>query len=461
MTAPRTRAPWTRRPWPPASRSSSPSTTRRPPSPATFLRARFAAGLAWVHYPAGLGGLGAEHGLQAAVDRAFAEAGAPDNRPRLNVIGLGMAAPMILRYGTTPQQRERWLPSLWTGEDIWCQLFSEPGAGSDLAGVGTSAVRDGDAWVLNGQKVWTSMAHHARWGILLARTDPEAPKHRGLTYFVDRHDRARRRGPRAAADHRRGRVQRGLPDRRPHPRRPAPRRGRPGLGRRAVHADERARRDRRRHAAPRERRRRRPRRALARAPRGAHPRPARPDARLWVRDRGRAPDRGAPRPAAGRGPAGSGGLRRQDHLRPPQPGVLEPRARAAGRGRPALPRLHRAPPRDRGLRRPATPAGATCASAPTPSRAAHRRSCATSSPSACSACPPSPVPTRTSRGRTCPDERHPSRRHAHHRRPPLLRHRGRPARERPRAASTSRRPGTRSSPAPTPTTPSTPTSGRG
>ena len=156
-----------------------PSTTE----PGEFLRARFAAGLAWVHYPAGLGGLGAENGLQAAVDAAFAAAGSPENRPRLNVIGLGMAAPTILRFGDDAQ-KERWLPSLWTGEDIWCQLFSEPGAGSDLAGVGTSATWDGDAWVLNGQKVWTSMAHHARWGILLARTDPEAVKHRGLSYFV-------------------------------------------------------------------------------------------------------------------------------------------------------------------------------------------------------------------------------------------------------------------------------------
>ena len=183
----------------------------------------------------------------------------------------------------------------------------------------------------------------------------------GPVLLRGRHDRARGRGPRAAADHRRGRVQRGLPDRRPHPRRPAPRRGRAGLGRRAVHADERARRDRRRHAAARERRRRVPGRAVARAPRGAHPRPARPDAAAVGRDRGRPPHRGAPRPAAGRGPAGTRGLRRQDHLRPSEPGVLEPRARAARRGRPALRRLHRAPPRGRGLRVAATPAGATCA----------------------------------------------------------------------------------------------------
>lgn len=148
-----------------------------------FLRARYDAGLARVDYPEGLGGLGALPGLQPAVDAAFVDAGAPDNRPRLNVIGLGMAAPVILRFGT-PAQIDRWLRPLWTSEDIWCQLFSEPGAGSDLAGLATSAVRDGDEWVVNGQKVWTSLAHHARWGILVARTDPSLPKHRGLTFFV-------------------------------------------------------------------------------------------------------------------------------------------------------------------------------------------------------------------------------------------------------------------------------------
>ncbi len=148
-----------------------------------FLRARFDAGLAWVHYPEGLGGLGADPALQQDVDTIFAEAGAPGNRPHLNIIGLGMAAPTILRFGT-PEQQRRWLRPLWTGEEIWRQLFSEPGAGSDLANVATSAKRDGDDWVVNGQKVWTSLAHEAAWAILVARTDPGQPKHRGLTFFV-------------------------------------------------------------------------------------------------------------------------------------------------------------------------------------------------------------------------------------------------------------------------------------
>ncbi|TVT18642.1 acyl-CoA dehydrogenase [Amycolatopsis acidiphila] len=148
-----------------------------------FLRARFDAGLAWVHYPAGLGGLDAPRALQSVVDSAFAKAGAPDNNPRRIGIGLGMAAPTILRFGTE-EQKKRYLRPLWTGEEVWCQLFSEPGAGSDLAALGTRAVRDGDDWVINGQKVWTSVAHIARFAILVTRTDPDVPKHQGMTYFV-------------------------------------------------------------------------------------------------------------------------------------------------------------------------------------------------------------------------------------------------------------------------------------
>lgn len=156
-----------------------PATTARE----DFLRARFDAGLAWVHYPEGLGGLGAPRTLQAVVDAELEAAGAPDNDPRRIGIGLGMAAPTILAYGTE-EQKERFLRPLWVGEEVWCQLFSEPGAGSDLAALGTRAVRDGDDWVVDGQKVWTSSAHTARWAILIARTDPALPKHQGVTYFL-------------------------------------------------------------------------------------------------------------------------------------------------------------------------------------------------------------------------------------------------------------------------------------
>jgi alkylation response protein AidB-like acyl-CoA dehydrogenase len=151
--------------------------------PLEFLRARYDAGLAWVHFPVGHGGLGVARSLQSGVDAAFAAARSPRNRSDANAIGLGMAAPTILATGTE-EQKSRWLRPLWTGEEIWCQLFSEPGAGSDLAALATRAERDGDGWVVNGQKVWTSMAHEARWGLLVARTDPDVPKHRGMTYFV-------------------------------------------------------------------------------------------------------------------------------------------------------------------------------------------------------------------------------------------------------------------------------------
>jgi len=147
-----------------------------------FNNARFDAGLAWVHYPEGLGGLGLSRTLQAVVDAEFATVGAPTNDPERNGIGLGMAAPTILAYGSD-EQKKRWLRKLWTAEEVWCQLFSEPGAGSDLAALATRAVRDGDEWVVNGQKVWTSQAHKARRGLLVTRTDPDVPKHQGMTYF--------------------------------------------------------------------------------------------------------------------------------------------------------------------------------------------------------------------------------------------------------------------------------------
>ncbi len=154
----------------------------RATSTTAFLSARFDAGLAWVWFPEGHGGLGLRHELQATVERRLRRAGAPDQSIR-NVIGYGMAAPTVLTHGTEDQRR-RWLRPLFTCEDVWCQLFSEPGAGSDVAGLATRAERDGEEWVVNGQKVWTTLAHTARWGLLLARTDPDVPKHRGMTYFV-------------------------------------------------------------------------------------------------------------------------------------------------------------------------------------------------------------------------------------------------------------------------------------
>jgi alkylation response protein AidB-like acyl-CoA dehydrogenase len=147
-----------------------------------FLGAQFDAGLARMDYPVGLGGLDAEPKLQEVVDEALDRAGR--RYPWLrNAMGIGMCGPTIVARGTRAQQ-ERFLRPIFTAEEIWCQLFSEPGAGSDVASLATSAVRDGDQWVVNGSKIWTSMAHRARFGLLLARTDPEAPKHKGLTAFI-------------------------------------------------------------------------------------------------------------------------------------------------------------------------------------------------------------------------------------------------------------------------------------
>ena len=149
---------------------------------------QFDLGLAWVHFPVGLGGLGLDPEHQQAVDERLAAFGIGE--PFLaNPMGVGMVAPTIAAHGT-PEQRERFLRPIFTAEEIWCQLFSEPGAGSDVASGSTRAVRDGDTWVVDGQKVWTSLGHLAVFGLLLARTDPDVPKHKGLTCFlVDMHAR--------------------------------------------------------------------------------------------------------------------------------------------------------------------------------------------------------------------------------------------------------------------------------
>ncbi|HUE59093.1 MAG TPA: acyl-CoA dehydrogenase family protein [Acidimicrobiales bacterium] len=147
-----------------------------------FLGAQFDAGLAWIHFPVGYGGLGVSRKLQARVNDRLRQAGAPNLAAR-NAIGYGMAAPTILTMGSD-EQKSRYLRPLFTCEEIWCQLFSEPGAGSDVASLATRAIRDGEEWLLTGQKVWTTLAHTSAFGMVLARTDPEAEKHKGLTYFV-------------------------------------------------------------------------------------------------------------------------------------------------------------------------------------------------------------------------------------------------------------------------------------
>jgi alkylation response protein AidB-like acyl-CoA dehydrogenase len=147
-----------------------------------FLGAQFDAGLAFVHFPEGYGGLGLSRQLQGMIHSRLRKAGAPNIWAK-NAIGYGMAAPTIVTVGSEAQKK-RYLRPLFTGEEIWCQLFSEPGAGSDVASLATRAVRDGEEWVLSGQKVWTTLAHTSRFGMVLARTDPEAEKHKGITYFV-------------------------------------------------------------------------------------------------------------------------------------------------------------------------------------------------------------------------------------------------------------------------------------
>jgi len=137
------------------------------------------AGYVAPHWPRPWG-LEADPVAQLVIDDEMRRAGV--RRPS-NQIGIGWAGPTLVHAGTEAQKR-RYLPPLLAGEEIWCQLFSEPGAGSDLAGLSTRAVRDGEEWVVSGQKVWTSYAHVAALGILLARTDPGAPKHQGISYFI-------------------------------------------------------------------------------------------------------------------------------------------------------------------------------------------------------------------------------------------------------------------------------------
>jgi alkylation response protein AidB-like acyl-CoA dehydrogenase len=137
-------------------------------------------GWAGVSWPKEYGGRGAPLMLQAIFYQEMARSKAP---APINVIGLGMAGPTIMVHGRE-DQKQRYLSKILSAEEIWCQGFSEPGAGSDLGALRSSAVLDGDHYVINGQKVWTTLAHVAKWCIFLARTDPDAPKHKGITYFL-------------------------------------------------------------------------------------------------------------------------------------------------------------------------------------------------------------------------------------------------------------------------------------
>jgi alkylation response protein AidB-like acyl-CoA dehydrogenase len=148
-----------------------------------FRAAQYDLGLAWVWFPVGFGGLGLAPELQRGVDERIRAAGVRADALERNGFGIFLAAPTIAAHADD-ELKARLLPPLFTGEELWCQLFSEPGAGSDLAGLSTRAVRDGGEWVVDGQKVWNTLAHRADRGMLVARTDPEAPKHRGLTYFA-------------------------------------------------------------------------------------------------------------------------------------------------------------------------------------------------------------------------------------------------------------------------------------
>jgi len=156
------------------------------PLPATpmpeFLGAQFDRGLAWVHFPTGHGGLGLSPKHQTHINSRLFAAGAA-NPFFLNPMGYGMCGPTVVEWGSD-DQRSRYLRPLFTANEMWCQLFSEPGAGSDVAGLSMTAVQDGEEWILNGQKVWTSLAHIAKWGLVIVRSDPTAVKHSGITAFV-------------------------------------------------------------------------------------------------------------------------------------------------------------------------------------------------------------------------------------------------------------------------------------
>lgn len=148
-----------------------------------FRGKQYDAGLAMVHFPEEYGGLGGNRGQQGVIDGVLRSYGVTYEDLRINPIGIGMGAPTVLAYGSE-ELKQKHLRKIFTGEDVWCQLFSEPTHGSDVAGIPSRAIRDGDEWIVNGQKVWTTLAHTSNYGMLLTRTNPDVPKHKGLSYFV-------------------------------------------------------------------------------------------------------------------------------------------------------------------------------------------------------------------------------------------------------------------------------------
>lgn len=145
-----------------------------------WQRTLYQGGWAGITWPTAYGGRGGSAVQQMIFEQEQARF---EVSTGVFAVGIGMVGPTLIAHGTE-EQKSRYLTSLLRGDEIWCQLFSEPGAGSDLAGLSTKAVRDGDCWIINGQKVWSSGAHHSEMGILLARTDPTVPKHDGVTYFL-------------------------------------------------------------------------------------------------------------------------------------------------------------------------------------------------------------------------------------------------------------------------------------
>jgi len=147
----------------------------------TWMKTIGNSGYAAPLWPKEYGGLSGEVWMQQIVREELANNRLPI--AGINLLGVGLAGPTIIEHGTEEQKR-RYLKPILTGEELWCQLFSEPGSGSDLASVATRAVKDGDEWIVNGQKVWTTIAQFAKFGMLLCRTNPDVPKHEGLTYFI-------------------------------------------------------------------------------------------------------------------------------------------------------------------------------------------------------------------------------------------------------------------------------------